>query len=383
MKEIGVFGLIGNIPGLLQATSVKEEEQLILLAGPYLQQIEFPVYKVCCVFNQPCFAWLELVDDQGNVLQKIYEEYDGMRQANTDKFQFICKVDHHVVNYRIAAKEIKQFDPYKIEYGKEWKGEIHSVETAAEDVVEHRVLILNDIHEQPDSYRELYEMSALKNPHLVLINGDSFHYVTTQQDLVDKLLKPVTDVFATKVPFIMVRGNHETRGKFARDFKSYFAYPDDKFYQAFRMGSVFWIVLDGGEDKPDSHEVYAGTVDYDAYRLAQRAWLKEVLASQAFKDARFRIVVNHIPFFHSDEWHGTLHNRECFHDLLNEARVNAVISGHTHDYGFYPPNNEHAYHVIIGGGPKVGTRAFVEVKSTKDDLSIILKKDDGTTLGKL
>jgi predicted phosphohydrolase len=149
------------------------------------------------------------------------------------------------------------------------------------------------------------------------------------------------------------------------------------------LGSTFWIILDGGEDKPDDHDVYAHTVDYDSYRLEQKAWLSKVLQSKERKKAKRTVVVTHIPFFHSDDWHGTLHNRECFHELLQKNKVTAVISGHTHKFGFYPPDKDHNYHVVIGGGPKEGQRTFIEIESSQKQFNLALKKDNGEIIGRI
>lgn len=276
-----------------------------------------------------------------------------------------------------------KFEAYKIEYGKTISSD--SIQTQlpfVEDAKSH-VLILNDIHEVADSYSFLYNKSTLPRKDLVLLNGDLFHYVSNQEDITKKLLAPTTASFASKTPFVLVRGNHETRGSFARNFKPYFDYPHNKFYHSFLLGSTYWIILDAGEDKPDNHEVYGHTVDYDSYRLEQKAWLAQILTSKERKKAKHTIIVNHIPWFHSDDWHGTLHNRACFHELVQNNKVDAVISGHTHQHGFYPPDQDHNYHIIIGGAPKVGKRTFVEVSSDKKQLQINLKLETGELINKL
>jgi predicted phosphodiesterase len=382
IKNLGVMGLGGLVaPAVAQET--QPADGLGLKAGPYLQRMDAQNLMVCVIFNQPCFAWLEVKDDQGKLLDPIYEVEDGMRQANVTRFQFPLPIPKSSISYRVVAKEILQFDPYKVVYGQTWESEWHKYTSVAPEEELHRFLILNDIHEQPASYRELLAISEVKDPQLIFLNGDLFHYVTTEQDMVEKLLVPVSQTFATHTPFVMVRGNHETRGRWARNFKSYFAFPQHKFYQAFLQGGIFWVILDGGEDKPDDHEVYAGNVAYDAYREEQAFWLTDIVKQPEFVQANHRIVINHIPFFHSDDWHGTLHNRACFHPILQQANIDAVISGHTHEYGFYPPDSEHKYTVIIGGGPKKGERALVEVEALQDALKVVLRDDQGKILGSL
>jgi len=243
-----------------------------------------------------------------------------------------------------------------------------------------RCLVYNDVHEEKSSYRDLVPNQDTSIYDFFVLNGDSFHYVSNQEDITEKLLKPI-EFIATGKPFIMNRGNHETRGSFARNFKRYFGYPNNKYYQAFKRGPIFWIMLDSGEDKPDNHEVYAGTVDYDNYRKEQAKWLETVLQSKERKSAQHTVVISHIPIFHSHEWHGTLHNRECFHPLFQKYKIDAMVSGHTHQYGYYPADKDHNYPVFIGGGPKAGKRTIIDISGSAKSLAIRMIRDDGTELG--
>jgi len=389
LKGLGLMGLSASIPAHAKQEnhstslldSADQMQSFDFATAPYLQNLTDREVSICCIFNKPCIAWVEVLDNNQAIVETIYQVEDGMRNANTDLFKFRVKRNGPSLTYRVAAKEITRFEAYKIEYGQAIKSKEITANLASSNQDSVHALILNDIHENRNSYGVLYKKSGLPKKDLVFLNGDSFHYVNNQKDLTDKLLKPVSAEFAGQTPMVMVRGNHETRGAFARSYKPYFDYPEGKFYHAFKMGPVYWVVLDSGEDKPDSHEVYAGTVDYDGYRLEQKAWLEGVLKSKERKSARHTIVVTHIPFHHSDEWHGTKHNKECFHEVLQKNKVDAVISGHTHRHGFHEPNNEHNYYVIIGGGPKEGERTFIDVSAEGRKLEVSLVKETGEVLG--
>lgn len=383
LKSVGLLGVSTSIRTTKAQTIIPQTPIFQFLSPPHLQNFNKQTISIVAVFNKPAFAWVEILNDDDTVSQLIYQTEDGMRNANTEVFKFHVPHNNKDFKYRVVAKEVLKFEAYKIEYGTTIYSEIIQTQLPFIKDDESHVLILNDIHENPESYSLLYNSSSLPRKDLVLLNGDSFHYVTKVDDVINKLLKPITNSFASTTPFVLVRGNHETRGSFAREFKSYFDYPQNKFYQSFLLGSTYWIILDGGEDKPDSHPVYGQTVDYDAYRIEQKNWLADVLKSKERKKAKHTIIVNHIPWFHSDDWHGTLHNRACFHELVQKNKVDAVISGHTHRHGFYPPDQEHKYYVIIGGGPKVGERTIVEVSSHKNKLSIVLKNEKGEIINKL
>ncbi len=383
LKGLGLIGLGASTPSYANKFAQVKIDEFAFACPPYLQNLKDNTITVCSIFNKPCLAWVEVLDENNQVITKVYEVEDGMRNANAEVFKFKVPTKNGKLKYRVAAKEITKFEPYKIEYGKAIQSD--PLDTALPTLKQDSIncLILNDIHEDKDSYAYLYDKSKLAKKDLVFLNVDSFHYVTNQQDLTDKLLKPIGEKFASNTPFLMIRGNHETRGSFARDYKRYFDYPENKFYQAFRMGPIYWIILDSGEDKPDDHEVYGGTVDYDNYRLEQKEWLAKVLQSKERREAKHTLVITHIPFQHSDDWHGTKHNHHCFHELINNNDVDAVISGHTHKYSFHPPDQNHNYYVIIGGGPKAGNRTYVDITAAAKNLQISLNLDDGTIINRM
>lgn len=71
---------------------------------------------------------------------------------------------------------------------------------------------------------------------------------------------------------LYVRGNHETRGAYAKDLPV--ALGIEQFYYTTDIGPYSFIVLDSGEDKDDSHIEYGGMTDYNTYRADMIDWLK-------------------------------------------------------------------------------------------------------------
>lgn len=381
LEALALAGItLPNISIAQENSSNEIENEFSFVVPAYLQNQTETGISIFTILSKDAFAWLEILDNGGNVQKKIYQSEDGMINANTDFFHFTIEDAPRSFRYRIKAKEMQKFDPYKIVYGQEIETPIFEAKLAKNNQEQIRCLVYNDVHEEKSSYRDLIPHQDISPYDFFVLNGDSFHYVTNQQDITEKLIKPI-EFFATSKPFIMNRGNHETRGSFARNFKRYFGYPDNKYYQAFKRGPIFWIMLDSGEDKPDNHEVYAGTVDYDNYRKEQAKWPEKVLQSKERKSAQHTVVISHIPIFHSDDWHGTLDNRACFHPLFQKYKIDAMISGHTHQYGYYPADKDHNYPVFIGGGPKVGKRTIIDVAGNNKSLNIRMTRDDGTELG--
>jgi predicted phosphodiesterase len=242
-------------------------------------------------------------------------------------------------------------------------------------------LILNDIHDRPHSFRDLISLNEDSPYDFVVLNGDMFDYQVDEKQLIDHLIKPCTEIFAKEKPFIMSRGNHETRGKFSRNIKSYFSYPDHNYFHSFKQGPVYWIVLDTGEDKPDDEPVYAGIVNFDDYREKQAVWLEKIMNSKEYQEALFKVVLMHIPPFHSGDWHGTMHCRKLFAPIFDKYNIDMVISGHTHKYGIHRPQEDHSYPIIIGGGPQEGNRTLLRLDAIANELKVVMKSDNGEIVG--
>ena len=130
----------------------------------------------------------------------------------------------------------------------------------------------------------------------------------------------------------MTRGNHDGRGKFARHWLDYFPTPTGESYYTFRRGPVFFVVLDGCEDKPDSDIRYYGLSTADAYREQQAQWLRGVVAGEEFRSAPYRIVLIHMPPNKGRGWHGELEIERLFLPILDGSGIDLMLCGHYHRY---------------------------------------------------
>ena len=393
MSKVGALGLMGGLlPTAANATEIESSiksptehisEGHIFLTKPYLQNPLSNGMTIRWITNLLCNSWVEYGEGT-NLDQKAQHVTDGLVDAynriNTIALQNLKP--NTLYSYRVCSKEITSFKPYSLKYGETITSAVYSFTTPKEKPEEVSWLIMNDLHDRPESIPLLMNIKGKDDFDYVFFNGDIFDSQEDEKQIIDHMITPCTDTFASTKPFLYVRGNHETRGKYARELKNYFSNKGHKGYFAYEWGPVFNIVLDTGEDKPDNHPVYANIVDFDNYRKEQEAWLKEIMKSKAFKKAKFRVVMMHIPHFHADEWHGTLHCRELFAPLFDEHKVDLVLSGHTHTYGVHPPTADHTYPMVIGGGPNDGNRTLIKIKADAKTLNLSMLREDGTEVGK-
>ncbi|MEJ5993664.1 metallophosphoesterase [Pedobacter sp. Du54] len=370
-------------PALASAEEIedKPDEAFRIIAGPYLQSAFNNTIAIHWITNKDANSWVEYGKDAQQLTDKAYgKSMFGLRpDGRINKVVLKNLEAGQKYYYKIVSSEIKDFKPYKLTYGTLINGETESFVNA--DVAKEQIsfLMLNDIHDRPKSIPHLLSLDKAEEQDFIFFNGDIFDYQTNEQQIIDHMLLPI-DSFAKKIPFVYVRGNHETRGIFRDEFLNYF---ENVGKLAFTLGPVRFVILDTGEDKEDTHPVYANLVDFDAYRLEQAEWLKTEMQRKEFKKAPFRVVMMHIPPRFSGDAHGPKHCTEVFEPLLNQGKVDLVLSGHTHTYKVHKPQQGlNHYPLIIGGGPLEGKRTLTKITANKNLLSAVMVDDSGKEVGR-
>ncbi|UYQ95872.1 metallophosphoesterase family protein [Chitinophaga horti] len=383
LGDIAKAGLIGLMPSTLKHEYVKAPAGIRFLTPPYLQCLTNDSVIIRWITDAPASSWVEYGESTTD--RKALPEAElGLLAANTRVHQVVLKGLQPGTRYayRVCSKQIVDFQPYLMTWGDTANSEVFHFTTPAIGAGEVSWIVLNDIHDRPASFAHLMQHNG-KDPYdFVFLNGDMFDFQTDEQQLIDHLLTPVTSLFASQTPFMLARGNHETRGKYARQLPEYFNNPGNQYYFSFTRGPVHFIVLDTGEDKADDHAEYSQLVAFDDYRERQAHWLEQALQRPEFLKAPFRVVMMHIPVFHSGEGHGSMHCRQLFHPLFNKAGIDLMICGHTHRYGVHPADPAtHHYPIVIGGGPKEGRRTLIKVTADRRKLQLRMLGDDGTEVG--
>ncbi|QDK83663.1 metallophosphoesterase family protein [Spirosoma sp. KCTC 42546] len=388
MAQLGTLSLMPIAPSLADnAVAAPVEEKNHFVAGPYLQHIGTHEVTIMWITHKNCFSWVEY--GAGTYTSKREFGYNnGLIEANNRINKITLSgldpgTDH---KYKIVSTEILGYKGSKVEFGETISSPLYGFKTPAENEEEFRMVVFNDIHDRPQIIPQLlYRHGYTGNKRdydFVVFNGDCFDWVTEESQVVDHLIKPSVDIFAAELPFILTQGNHECRGSFSRHLPAYFAYPDEKYYYAFTRGPVRFVILDSGEDKGDDSVEYGGLSAFDRYRETQKKWLEKEIDSAEFKKAPFRIVLIHISPYHSGDWHGPMHGREVFGPLLNKAKIDLQISGHTHRYGTHDPDAMHNYPIVIGGGPLEGNRTLIKLHATAKELNLKMIRDDGEVVSK-
>ena len=235
--------------------------------------------------------------------------------------------------YRANTRPIDFQNAYDIRPGETLVSEIGSFTTFDPNAREASFVVWNDTHNNKETIVGLQRLSQQVPHDFVFLNGDVSDYIDDEADMVGLYVNPFGQPFAKHAPLLFARGNHDVRGRAARHLARYVAVPDGRFYYSFRQGPLAAIVLDTGEDKPDDHPILGGLTSFAAYRTRQAAWLEKEIQKPEFRDAPFRIVFCHIPLWcrYGDEDNSCADGLAKWHELLEKAKIQAVVSGHTHE----------------------------------------------------
>ena len=148
-------------------------------------------------------------------------------------------------------------------------------------------------------------------------------------------------------PAVYVRGNHDTRGYMAEHLHNYIPTRNGATYYTFRAGPVWGVVLDCGEDKPDTNIEYGlpetgGVADFLPFRNAQTDYLRDLIqnADTTYRvdGVTHRIALCHINFTYTDRPYNDRNPAlyEKWIAALNEIGIDMLICGHEHKVGVQP-----------------------------------------------
>lgn len=354
----------------------------IFRTRPYLQNPTGNGITVTWMTNVPVYSWVEYGTDKEQ-LKKAHTLVDGQVISNN----FIHKIRLNSLEpgktyyYRICSKEILSYRAYSKIFGETAVSELLSFTMPGGENNDFTALVFNDIHKQHRTLDALYDQVKDTKYDFVFFNGDCIDDPNDEAEAVHSISYFNNKVGADRVPVFYLRGNHEIRNAYSIGMRNLFDYVGDKTYGAFNWGNTRFVMLDCGEDKPDSTWVYYGLNDFTQLRADQTEFLKTELASKSFKNAEKRVLIHHIPIYqHPDRNVPCL---ELWGKLLGKAPFNVAVNAHTHEHEVYPAGKEHGFPVVIGGGYSLEGATVMVLEKKGKDMTLKVMNTQGKVLTEL
>ena len=236
---------------------------------------------------------------------------------------------------------------------------------------------------------------------LLVLNGDIPNH-SGQVENFGTIYRLASALTEGEIPVVFSRGNHDTRGICAERFGEYTPTENGRTYYTFRLGSLWGMVLDCGEDKVDSSEEYGHTVCFHSFRRKETEWIRRVIANA--KDeylamgVKRRLLISHIPFSYilppPFDIEQELYAEWC--RLLREyIRPDLALHGHLHKTLVWLPGGENDHlgqpcPAIIGSKPTRRSKESLDavpyfigaaITLSGRDTHVTFNGSDGTVFG--
>lgn len=241
-----------------------------------------------------------------------------------------------------------------------------------------------DAHNRVES--PLRAAAAYGDIDFLILNGDIPEDSGNIENF-DTIYEIAAQITHGNIPVVFARGNHDLRGVFAEKIGQYCPTENGRTYFTFRLGSLWGVVLDCGEDKDDDHPEYGSTVCCHAFRMAQSQFLHRVAAEKEYADPgiRYRVVVMHNPFTDAYPPPFSIESEiyTCWARILREEiGPDLMITGHRHTLEVRKPGcPEDALGqpctVLVGAKPDGSRFTGAGIAFGKDGIRITFTDSDG------
>lgn len=287
-----------------------------------------------------------------------------------------------VQKIRLPQKQLDKYKKYTVCYKKVEKRKSYFPLVDSEEQITYEfkpiekqdnvnVIYVADIHSKWAQNEKVSSYFG-DNLDLFIVNGD-FAESESEEKLREFSLF-VGNVTQGKIPALVGRGNHDTRGAFAEKVTEYMATDNGRAYFDFTVGPISGVVIDCGEDKYDNHPEYNSLNFFEQYRKEELKFLKKL----KLKEKTFSFAVCHIPFMTKTSMVGEFDIMPSLYEKwgkeVDRLGIEFMICGHQHKLNYFSINDErnkfdHSYPVIVGANLHGGTAC-----------SAITLKKSGTTI---
>ncbi len=310
-------------------------------------------YHIMVPVECESIMWVKVGDEN------YYDESNGIMRSKTYIHRMIVPKDKldSAKEYTVCLRRVIDRKPYFPETEDE-ENFVYKFKPVEGDKI--RLFHIADTHnmiEQPYAAAKAYG-----DIDLLVMNGDIPDHSGTQENILN-VYYIAEKITGGRIPIVFARGNHDMRGAMAENFAEYTPNENGCTYYSFRMGDMWGLVLDCGEDKDDSSEAYGYMVACHDFRLRQTEYIKKVIANAeneyAADGVKYKVVIAHNPFTKICNPPFDIETEiysQWVRLLREEIKPDMILCGHLHKTTVIECGSEEDAHgqpcpVVIGAKP--------------------------------
>ncbi len=226
--------------------------------------------------------------------QKYYDHSNGIMRSG--KLVHSVTVPMEELNsaekYTVCYRKVVERRPYFTKTEDEQKLQFNFKPVKGDNI---RLYHISDAHNKIETP---VKAALYKEFDLLILNGD-VPEDSRKIEHFDTIYYIAGEITKGEIPIVFSRGNHDLRGVCAEKLADYTPNNNGMSYFTFRLGCVWGIVLDCGEDKADSNAEYGDTVCCEIFRREETKFLEKVVNDKEYLDEKikYKLVISHVPFF--------------------------------------------------------------------------------------
>lgn len=319
-----------------------------------------------------------------------YDESNGILRSDTElhRVRVPMEVLDAAGKYTICWREVSERKPYFSVVGDEQSATFAFRPIKQGPIRAYMIADAHGMFDGPTAAARRFEAQYGKLD-LLILNGDILDHSGEIENFM-LYYRLADELTAGEIPTVISRGNHDLRGRSAERLADFMPNENGNSFYSFRLGCLWGILLDCGEDKSDDHAEYGGTICCHAFRERETDYLQTVLKNAedeyAAEGVKHRIVLSHVPFTQIDEEPFDI-EQDTYRNwvkLLNEQiRPEVLLSGHKHQMYITMPNDPRdaygmTFPTVVGSEPRAKDHYYAGcgIVWQKDQIKIVFNDGD-------